>query len=45
MAKNEQLFDAICAGQRQDVIDIVQGVVDDGGDWQVIGARWERTLE
>lgn len=32
MAKNEKLFDAICAGQRQEVIDIVQGVVDSGGD-------------
>ena len=32
MAKNEKLFDAICAGQRQEVIDIVQGIVDDGGD-------------
>ena len=32
MAKNEKLFDAICAGQRQEVIGIVQGIVDDGGD-------------
>lgn len=32
MAKNEKLFDAICAGNRQEVIDIVEAIVADGGD-------------
>ncbi len=32
MVKNEKLFDAICSGNRQEVIDIVQGIVDADGD-------------
>lgn len=32
MAKNEKLFDAICAGNRQEVIDTVEAIIADGGD-------------
>jgi 5-methyltetrahydrofolate--homocysteine methyltransferase len=32
VARNEELFDVICKGNRQGVIDIVEGIIADGGD-------------